>query len=122
MIEILETKIENDINTGQPSKRSVEVVITSGPSSYLLSIGGLPLTGNLQTLLDAQESQRWAEALAGGRVVDLYELATKRTLKAFALVMLDEINLLRQASLPPLPARSASQIEGALKAKIKGLA
>lgn len=119
MIEILETKIENDINTGQPSKRSVEVVITSGPSSYLLSIGGLPLTGNLQTLLDSQESQRWAEAQAGGRVVDLYEVTTKRALRAFALVMLDEINILRvQAGLQ---ARTGAQAQAALLAKLKGM-
>lgn len=119
MIEILETKIENDFSTGQPGQRSVEVIITSGPSSYLLSIGGLPLTGNLQTLLDSQEGQRWIEAQAGGRVVDLYEVTLKRVLKAFASVMLDELNILRvQAGLQ---ARTAAQAQAALLAKIKGM-
>lgn len=119
MIEILETKIENDINTGQPGQRSVEVIITSGPSSYLLSIGGLPLTGNLQTILDAREAELWTQAQAGGRVVDLYEITLKRSLRAFASVMLDEINILRvQAGLQP---RTAAQAEAALRAKLKGM-
>lgn len=122
MIEILETRIINNADTGQPISRYVEIIATGGANSYLWGVGGLPLTGNLQTILDGRDAELFSEAQAGGRVVDLYELATKRTLKAFALVMLDEINILRQASLPPLPARSAIQIEGALKAKIKGLA
>lgn len=119
MIEILETKIENDINTGQPVKRSVEAIITSGPSSYLLSIGGLPLTGNLQAILDAREAEFWTQAEAGGRPADLYEITTKRALRAFALVMLDEINILRvQAGLS---ARTAAQAQAALLAKLKGM-
>lgn len=121
MIEILETRTVTDIG-GAELSRHVDIIITSGPNSYLYSVGGLPLTGNLQTVLDAREAELFAKAQAGGRVVDLYEISTKRALRAFALVMLDEINVLRQASLPPLPVRSASQIEGALKAKIKGLA
>lgn len=118
MIEIILTSITNNDN-GQPATRHVEIIITSGPNSYLWSVGGLPLTGNLQTVLDAREVELWGVAQAGGRIVDLYELTLKRTLKAFALVMLDEINILRvQAGLA---ARTAAQAEAALRAKLKAL-
>lgn len=118
-IEILETKIENNFSTGQPGQRSAEIIITSGPSSYLLSVGGLLLTGNLQSILEAREGELFSAAQAGGRVVDLYEVTARRVLKAFALVMLDEINILRvQAGLS---ARTGAMIENAIKSKLKAM-
>lgn len=116
-IEILETKT---INIGAVQARQVEIIVTSGPDAYLWIVGGLPLAGNLQTILEAREVDLFAAALAGGRVVDLYEITLKRTLRAFALVMLDEINILRvQAGLQP---RTAAQAEAALRAKLKSIA
>lgn len=97
--------------------RQVEIIVTSGATSYLWSVGGLPPTGNLQPVLDAREAELFAAAAAVGRPVDLYELTVKRVLKSFTLVMLDEINILRvQAGLT---ARTGAQAEAALKAKLK---
>lgn len=111
-IEILEVKLNQDT-------RAVDIIITSGPNSYLWSVGGLPLTGDLQAILDAREAELFTQAQVGGRVVDLYEVTIKRVLKAFALVVMDEINILRiQAGLAP---RTAGQIDNALRAKLKGL-
>lgn len=120
-IEILETRVSND-STGQPVTRHADIIITSGPNSYLWSVGDLPLTGDLQAILDAREAELWASAEAGGRVVDLYEFTIKRVLKAFALVVMDELNIVRQNPTAVLPARTAAQIEGALRAKLKGMA
>lgn len=118
-IEILETQTVNDPATGQPLSRAVSIIITSGPSSYLYSRGSLPLTGNLQTILEAEEADLFTKAQANGKAVDLYEITVKRVLKAFASVMLDEINILRvQAGLA---ARTGAQAEAALRAKLKGM-
>lgn len=120
MIEILEIRAVNDFDTGQPRSRHADTVITQGGESYLLGVGGLPLAGNVQTILDSREVELWPQAQAGGRAVDLYEVTPKRVLKAVALVIMDEINALRQAVIPALPARTAGQIETAIKNKLKG--
>lgn len=117
-IEIIETQIVGDPFTNEPLSRAVNIVITSGSESYLYSVGGLPLTGSLQTVLDAQEADIFTLAQAGGEPVDLYELTVRKVLKAFALVTLDEINILRvQAGLTP---RTPAQAHAALKSKMKG--
>lgn len=112
MIEIIETR-----NLGEA--RAVDMVITNAGQSYFYQLGGLPLTGDLQAILNAQEADLWALASADARPVDLYELALKRVLKAFALVTLDEINILRQRA--GLALRTAGQIDDAIKAKLRGL-
>jgi len=85
----------------------------------MLWVGNLALEGDLQAILDAREAELFAAAQARGQVVDLYEVTPKRVLKAFALVVLDEINILRnRAGLAP---RTAGQIDDAIKAKLRGL-
>lgn len=117
-IEIIEVKTITHPLTDE-TFRAVEIIITSGTNSYLWSVGGLPSTGNLQTILDAREAELFAAAQKDGRQVDLYEFTLKKVLKAFALVTMDEINILRQQA--GLPLRTANQIETALKNKLKGL-
>lgn len=117
-IEILQTQIINAVS-GEPAYRAVEITVSDGINTYLWRVGGLPLEGNLQAILDAREAELWTVAQAGGRTVDLYELTLKRVLKAFALVVLDEINILRQAA--GLAPRTGGQIDNAIKAKLKAL-
>lgn len=115
-IEIVNTEIKT---VAEKSFRVATIIISSGSETYLYLVGGLPLTGNLQTILDAREAELFTAAQAKGKPVDLYEIVTRRVLKAFVLVVLDEVNILRQqAGLAP---RTAGQIDNALKAKIKGL-
>lgn len=120
-IEILEARTINDIDTGQPGTRHADIIIASGGDSYLLGVGDLPLIGDLQAALDAREAELWQIAQAVGKEVDLYQVTPKRLLKAFALVMLDELNAVRQNPTAVLPARTANQLEAALKAKLKGM-
>lgn len=123
MIEIIETRIVND-------KRVAVIAISNGGGQiYLWDVPGLPLEGDLQTILNAREAELWAGAQIDARTVDLYELTLKRVLKAFALVILDENNRLTQkinqlcniAGVPTLPLRTAGQIDDAIKAKLKAM-
>ncbi len=116
-IEILNTQTQTF--EGQPHSRYVEIIITSGPTSYQWSVGGLPLTGDLQTILEANEAELFTAASVVGKPVDLYDVVPKRVLKAFALVVMDEINILRQNPTGVLPVRTANQIETAIKNKLK---
>lgn len=100
--------------------RHTDFIISDGQAAYLWSAGGLPPDGDVQTLLEAREAELWAAARVAGRAVDLYEIPLKRVLKAVALVVMDELNILRQrASLPP---RTAGQIDDAVRAKMRELA
>ena len=97
--------------------RQAEIIITSGATSFMWTVGGLSVAGDLQAILDGREAELWVAAQAGGRTVDLYELALKRVLKAFALVILDELNILRTRA--GLAIRTAGMIDDAIKAKLK---
>lgn len=119
MIEIIQTVVEIDAALGQLSGRQALIVITNAGQSLMLNVGNLPLTGDLQAALDAREAELWTAAQVSGEVVDLYSIALKRVLKAVALVILDEINILRQRA--GLAARSAGQIDDAIKAKLKAM-
>jgi len=46
----------------------------------------------------------------------------ERIVRALALVVLDEVNILRAASVPTLPARTTAQLVNAIKAKIAATA
>lgn len=113
MIEIIETRVVGTL-------RAVDIVISNGGGqSFFYQVGGLPLEGDLQTILNAREAELWTAASAAGRTVDLFELQLKRVLKAFALVTMDEINILRQRA--GLPLRTAGQIDDALRQRLKSL-
>ena len=62
MIEITEIKTINDAETGRPSTRLANIIISSGGASYLWRVGGLPLSGDLQLILDGREPELWAAA------------------------------------------------------------
>lgn len=114
MIEIIETRIVGEV-------RAADFIISNGGGqAYFYQVGGLPLEGNLQAALDAREAELWAAASAGGKAMALYEqIALNRVLKAFALVTMDEINVLRQRA--GLALRTAGQIDDAIKAKLKAM-
>lgn len=61
-IEIISTKTL--MIDGVEVSRHCDIIITSGATSYLWGVGGLPLTGDLQTILDAREAELWTAASA----------------------------------------------------------
>lgn len=119
MIEILDTTVTYDPTTNDPISRSVSIAITQSGQTFKWHVGGLPLTGNLQSILDINEAELWSAAQAQGKPHNLFTERQEKIIKAFALVVMDEINILRTRA--GLQARTISQIETAIKTKLKGL-
>lgn len=67
MIIIMKKTITLDFN-GQPVARAVSIYITDGATAFTYDVGGLPLTGSLQTALNEMEAELWPEAQANGAV------------------------------------------------------
>ena len=82
------------------------------------AVGGLSLTGDLQAILDARESELFQAASAAGVTFEVYDLIERRIIKALALVIMDELNILR--ALHGLPDRTPGQIKTAIKSKLQG--
>lgn len=119
MIEILDTITFSDPITNEPMSRSVYIAITQAGQTLEWSVGGLPLVGNLQTILDARESELWRAAQERGKPHNLFSARQEKIIKAFALVVMDEINILRNAAA--LTPRNQTQIETAIRNKLKSL-
>lgn len=74
-IQIIKVSTENDWETGEPANRTAHFTIQSGGGIvYSWSMGGLPLTGGVQAMLEAEETQLYAEASASGNVATPAEL------------------------------------------------
>lgn len=115
MIEILE--IRSSTNAAGTVTRHADIAIGDGLTVYKLGVGGLPESGDLQPILDAREAKLLQVAIAKGQLFDVYELTVQRVLKALTLVITDELNILR--ALHGLPDRTADQIKGAIKNRLK---
>lgn len=68
MIIIMKKTITLDPITNQPVSRAVSIYITDGATAYTYDVGGLALTGNLQTILNGMEADLWPEAVGSGAV------------------------------------------------------
>lgn len=78
---------------------------------------GLLSREELQAHFEAREAELWNVAIEKERKVDIFEGVPHRALlKAFTLVVLDEINILRQTA--GLSQRTASQIVSAIVSKL----
>lgn len=118
-IEIVEIKTIQD-ETGADVAQHAEIIILDSGTDYAWRVGGIPLDEpDVQSYLEARESRYLQAAIAAqAESPELYKnVTTWRILKAFALVVLDEINILRQSA--GLSQRSASQIENAIKTKLR---
>lgn len=94
--------------------------IHNGETSWMLPATAPGSLGKseLQAHFDAQEQSLWQIAQAKQYPTDLYEyVPPKRVLKALALVIMDEINILRQAA--GLAERTPGQVRAALKSKLR---
>ena len=65
MIEILSTIIVTDINGGEKS-RCCSVIITDNGNNYQLGVGGLPLEGDLQPILEDKQDELLEVAVLKG--------------------------------------------------------
>jgi hypothetical protein len=72
---------------------------------------------DLQAYFDAREADLWGVAQTKQHPPNIYDRPPlRRVLKAFAAVVLDEINILRQQHL--LPDRTAEQLVTAIKSNL----
>jgi hypothetical protein len=97
-----------------------ELEITQSAQTFALpaTAPGNLLESDLQSRFEAKEDQLWILAQSKQYPTNLYErLPSRRVLKAFVLVVLDEINILRQQH--SLPDRTESQIIEAIKIKLR---
>jgi hypothetical protein len=120
-IEIIDKQLNTDVDVG--SVWALFVQIDDGIDEYLLAttLPGTVAEIDLQATLEADETRLFAIAQVKGILPDdLYTSAsTKRVLKAFALVMLDEINILRTAAA--MAPRTTTQLRTAVKNKLQTL-
>ena len=118
MIEIVDAELVSDVDGPY---WSCWLEITQGPEAWMLptTAPGSLGKGDLQGHFDANEDELWTVAQAKQYSVNIFErVPLKRVLKAFALVVLDEINILR--GVAGLAERTPSQIITAIKAKLRG--
>lgn len=74
-IQIIKVTTDYDFFTGEPATRTAHFTIVSGGPVYSYSRGGLPLTGGVQAILDAEEASLYAEAAANGVLATGEEIA-----------------------------------------------
>ena len=117
MIEIIQTELHIDEDR---QYWSCWLQITQDTESWMLptTAPGTLTEGELQAHFDAREAELWRVAQAKQYTPDVFErVPLKRLLKAFALVVLDEVNILRGAV--GLGERTQEQIVSAIKAKLR---
>jgi hypothetical protein len=119
MIEIIEAnlQLDDDLNI---ELWSCWLEINQASEAYLLPVTapGTLLEVDLQAHFDAKEAALFAVAQGKGfDVGEIYNLLTKRILKAVLLVILDEINILR--GLHGLAERTPAQARTAVKNKLQ---
>lgn len=117
-IEIVQAEIVSDELAG--NLWACWLQVTQAADSWMLpaTAPGDLEESELQAHFDARAAELWRVAQAKRYPPDVWErIPLKRLLKAFALVLLDEINLLRErAGLQP---RTADQIATAIKGKLR---
>lgn len=62
-------------DNNQPVSRGVKIYITNGTAAYIYGVGGLPLTGSLQTVLNGMETEKFTEASAAGQLPTSTDIA-----------------------------------------------
>lgn len=116
MIEIVQAEV---VDSPVGAIWSTWLEIEQGGESWMLpaTAPGELAEAELQAHLDAQEAELWRVAQEKAYPVDLWaNVPLKRLLKAFALVVLDEINVLRVEA--GLAERTPAQIITAIKGKL----
>lgn len=75
-IQIIRVTITTDPDTGEPTGRAAQFIINSGGGAwYLWGVAGLPLTGGVQAMLEADEAAHYAQALASGQLASDYDIS-----------------------------------------------
>lgn len=112
-IEIVSERIDNENEI-----KTADIEITDAGTTYAWRVGGIPIAEDTQTHLDSRVDELWRVAEQKGEPVDtLAQQPTRALLKAFALLVLDELNTLRAEH--GLPQRTPQQLVNAIKNKLR---
>jgi hypothetical protein len=65
-IAILKITIDNDPQTFEPVSRAAYIYISNNGSAFMHTVSPLPLTGDIQTILNADEPALFTSAQTGG--------------------------------------------------------
>lgn len=118
-IEIIDKDLQND----PILIWAIIIEITDGIDIYVLPTteSGSVAESDLQAALDAREPELFLVAQQKAIAPDsvFTNTTAQRIVKAFALVVLDEINILR--GVAALPPRTTEQLRQAIKLKLQGL-
>lgn len=111
--------------------RTAYIEIAEGQEAYYYAVPDIPLGADVQTVLEARAAELWAAAQARGETADplsRIDLLQTQVIKALALVLLDEINLLREAivffhpgAASELPQRTVDQLKTVIRQRMKDL-
>ena len=115
MIEIISAQK----TTEEPILWSCWLQITQDSKSWMLpaTAPGMLAEGELQAYFEAREDELWQIAQQKQYPVDLFAcIGLDELMRAFALVVLDEVNLLRARA--GLPERTAAQLVEAIKGRL----
>ena len=83
MIIILESVINNDMNTGLPASRGTTIYITDNVTAYVMQVGNLALVGNLHTILNAMETDLWALVQINGTLATATDSAIVEAIQVY---------------------------------------
>lgn len=72
-IKILSIKTSKDYD-GPDITRHANIIISDNVTHYTLGVGDLPLTGDLQPILDAREAELWTVAQTKGKNLAIQEV------------------------------------------------
>lgn len=119
MLEIVNAQLAGDTELGGDHWVCLLEIDKDGQAWMLPATAPSDLMeSELQAHFDAREAGLWEIAQRKQYTSDIYEwLEPRHVLKAFAGVMLDEINALRQQH--GLAARTAEQLGDAIKGKLQ---
>jgi hypothetical protein len=67
IVKLTDGEVTNP-QTGQVTQRTAYIWISDGSTSYMMSVGSLPVEGALMTVLNGMESELWPQAVAGGQL------------------------------------------------------
>lgn len=101
--------------------RNPDLSAVAGQPAKYWTISGDTIALMSQSDRDAVDAAEAQAATDADKTSNKARLDDERVLKALALTILDEINVIRSRMVPPLQPRTVSQMVTAIKAKVDSL-
>jgi hypothetical protein len=97
----------------------VDVEARDNGNAYAFTVAGIPISANIQNVLNNRKDDIFAAAQALGQPVDVLKIATPREQQvAVVESLVIELNVIRAALVPPLPAITGAQFRLRIKDRL----